>query len=83
MSKIEAALLVLSEVVRFAFGLAVIAVNACVLYLILTRTMPEVNKDLVIAIANGAGIAQGLVLGFYFGSSAGSAAKDRAKGPSP
>jgi len=81
MTRAEVVFAVVSELVRFAFGLAIIGVNAYVLYLILTRTMPEVNKDLVIAIANGTGIAQGLVLGFYFGSSAGSAAKDRAKGP--
>ena len=77
MTRMEAALTLISELVRFLFALAVTCVNAYVLHLALTSAFPETNKDLVIAIVNGAGIAQGIALQFYFGSSAGSAAKDR------
>ncbi len=68
---------IMTEVAKLAFGIVIVIVNSYVLYLVLTKTMPEVNKDLVIAIVNGSGMAQGAVLQYYFGSSAGSAAKDR------
>ncbi len=82
MSRTELAFTILAELVRFLLGLAITIINAAVLYVVLTKTMPEVNKDLVIAIVNGTGILQGTVLQYYFGSSAGSAAKDR-KPPAP
>ncbi len=79
MTRAEVVFAVLSEVVRFLLGLAITCVNATVLWIVLTKTTTEINKDLVIAIVNGSGVLQGLVLSYYFGSSAGSAAKDRAK----
>jgi len=81
MSKIEAALAFAAETAKFLFGIAVTFVNACVMYLVLTGKFGETNKDLVIAIVSGANIAQGMVLQYYFGSSAGSAAKDRKSVP--
>lgn len=81
MTRAEVVFAILSELVRFLLGLAITCVNAAVLYVVLTKTTAEANKDLVIAIVNASGVLQGLVLSYYFGSSAGSAAKDRAKGP--
>lgn len=77
MSRSDLVFTILAELVRFLLGVTITAVNAAVLYIVLSKVMPEVNKDLVIAIVNGAGISQGMVLQYYFGSSAGSAAKDR------
>lgn len=77
MTRTELVFTVLAEAVRFLLGLAITGINAAVLWIVLNKTMPEVNKDLIIAIVNGTGILQGTVLQYYFGSSAGSAAKDR------
>jgi len=71
---------ILAELVKLVLAVAIVCINAGVLYLVLTKTLPAENKDLIIAIVNGTGMAQGLALGYYFGSSAGSAAKDK-KGP--
>lgn len=49
MTRMEAALTLMAELIRFLFGLAVTCVNAYVLHLALTSTFPETNKDLVIA----------------------------------
>jgi hypothetical protein len=76
-TRTELVFTVLAEAVRFLLGLAITGINAAVLWIVLNKTMPEVNKDLIIAIVNGTGILQGTVLQYYFGSSAGSAAKDR------
>lgn len=77
MTRTELVFTILAEGVRFLLGLAITGINAAVLWIVLNKTMPEVNKDLIIAIVNGTGILQGTVLQYYFGSSAGSAAKDR------
>lgn len=77
MSRTDLVFTVLAEAIRFLLGLAITGINAAVLWIVLNKTMPEVNKDLIIAIVNGTGILQGTVLQYYFGSSAGSAAKDR------
>ncbi len=77
MTRTELVFTILAEAVRFLLGLVITLVNAAVLWIVLNKTMPEVNKDLIIAIVNGTGILQGTVLQYYFGSSAGSAAKDR------
>lgn len=81
MSKLEAVLVFAAETAKFCFGLAVTCVNAYVLHLVLTGSFPDTSKDLVIAIVNGTGIAQGVALQYYFGSSSGSAAKDRKNTP--
>lgn len=83
MTRAEFVFALFSELVRLLFGLAVTLVNAGVLYYVLTKVTGETNKDMVIAIVNGSGVLQGLVMSYYFGSSAGSAAKDRASAKGP
>ncbi len=77
--KHEIIFVILAEISRLLLGVAITSINAITLYIVLTKNMPEVNKDLVIAIVSATGMAQGTVLQYYFGSSAGSAAKDRIK----
>jgi F0F1-type ATP synthase membrane subunit c/vacuolar-type H+-ATPase subunit K len=40
--------------------------------------LPDSAKDLQLLLVNGAGLLAGVAVQYYFGSSAGSAAKDRA-----
>jgi hypothetical protein len=77
MSLAELLLIVAAEVARFLLAVAITLVNAYVLYSVLRTTIPEASKDLIIGVVSAAGTAQGIVLQYYFGSSAGSAAKDR------
>lgn len=75
--KLDLVLVVIAEIVRFLLGAAITVINAYVLYAVLRTNIPEAGKDLIIGVVSAAGTAQGIVLQYYFGSSAGSAAKDR------
>jgi len=60
-------------------AVAVILQNTLVLALALLGFIPKtVSVELLFAIVNGAGTAQGYALSYFFGSSAGSAAKNDA-----
>lgn len=56
-------------------ALVVICQNAIVTGLCLLGLVSGVSNELLFAIVNGAGTAQGFALSYFFGSSAGSAAK--------
>lgn len=77
MSATDIVLAVLADVAKLALGFAITVVNAYVLWTVLEKGAPEASKDLIIGVVSAAGTAQGIVLQYYFGSSAGSAAKDR------
>ncbi len=76
-SRGELVLLVADQVARFLLAFAITAINAAVLYTVLRTNVPDASKDIVIGVVSAAGTAQGMVLQYFFGSSAGSAAKDR------
>ena len=61
---------------RFCMALFLVGQNAAVLWLVLTHKVTA-DKDMIIAIVNGAGILAGTGVQYYLGSSASSAAKDR------
>lgn len=67
-----------AELARFLLAIVVTLQNTAILYWILTHQVPEMSKELTLLIVNGSGTLQGIVLTYYFGSSAGSALKDRA-----
>lgn len=68
---------VVDGLAKLLLAFTITAINAAVLYTVLRTGFPEASKDVVIGIVSAAGTAQGIVLQYYFGSSAGSAAKDR------
>jgi hypothetical protein len=67
-----------AEVSRLLLALVLITQNAGILWWCLSHSMPDLSKELQLMIVNGAGLLAGVVVNYYFGSSAGSAAKDRA-----
>lgn len=75
-------MVIASETIKFLLGMAITSINAFVLYTILSKGFPDASKDLIIGVVSASGTAQGIVLQYYFGSSSGSAAKDR-KSPEP
>ena len=63
--------------VRLVLAMAVILQNTLVVGLCLVGVIPKtVSVELLFAIVNGAGTAQGFALSYFFGSSAGSTRKD-------
>lgn len=73
---------VLAEVNRLILSLIVLGMNIGVWYLVLAGKITT-STELTMAIVTSAGTFTGLVLGFHFGSSAGSAAKDRERIANP
>lgn len=69
---------IIAELTRFVFAMALMGLNAGVLYWVLVRGTPDASKELTMMIVNMTGTAAGFAISYYFGSSAGSAAKDRA-----
>lgn len=74
----DAVIVMAAEAARFLLAIAITLQNSAILYWVLTHAVPEVSKELTIMIVNGSGTLQGIALTYYFGSSAGSAQKDRA-----
>jgi hypothetical protein len=67
-----------AEVSRLLLALVIIAQNAGILWWSLSHAIPGLSTELQLMIVNGSGLLAGVVVSYYFGSSAGSAAKDRA-----
>lgn len=66
-----------SEINRFVIGMTILGAQIFVWYVVLVKGV-SASTELTMAIVTTAGTFSGLVLGYHFGSSAGSAAKDRA-----
>jgi hypothetical protein len=79
MTRAEVIFAAVSEFGRFIFGMSVLAMNGAVWWWVLTNST-STSTELTMAIVTTASTFTGVVLGYYFGSSAGSAAKDRTKG---
>lgn len=73
----EAVAGVVAELTRFLLAMVLLSINGGVLYWVLVHGVTDASKELGYAIVNGTGTITGLVISYYFGSSAGSAAKDR------
>lgn len=67
---------IMAEFNRFIISLVVLFANGGVWYIVLVSGVTT-STELVMAIVTTASTFSGLVLGYHFGSSAGSAAKDR------
>lgn len=74
----EAAVGIFGEVARLCMAIVLIGQNAALMFWLVQHPMPEASKDLTLLLVNGSGLLAGTAVNYYLGSSAGSAAKDRA-----